>query len=456
MSKKATKPRPQVKMPVSDLEIGLYVAQLDKDWLESSFLFQGFLIENDAQIKKLQKECEFVFIDFSKSVKHGAGGFELESEDLQKSKFRLKDYIAKPLRFFKFHPKPVQNSAESRYGVSSERKKTYALQDITDGRIAFSHIAPPKKVHPVEKELSFAKQSHETTKSVMKEFFQQMETGDTMDMLVAEQAVRDSMTSVLRSPDAIQLVTRRKDKSYSNWQQSMNNAVLALSFGRHLNLHDHELITLGLSGLLHDIGYLKMSEADLAQENKRDLSKSHTKIGHDLLMTLSGNWAKTVANVAYCHHEHLDGSGFPRGLIGKQICSYTRIISIIDAYNSLIHPSDPQRKKMSHYEAILHLLDKGKVYYDNRLLNSFHQCIGTYPAGCIVELNSGEIAVVLEVNERYKLKPKIMLLTDARKEKCAAKTVDLADVNEDEYKQRYVIARIISHPEQYGLQEIAV
>ena len=109
---------------------------------------------------------------------------------------------------------------------------------------------------------------------------------------------------------------------------------------------------------------------------------------------------------------------------------------------------------MTHYEAIIHLLDNVKNIYDNRLLNSFHQSIGTYPVGCIVEMNTGEIAMVVEINDRYKLKPKITLLTNADKERCNPKTLDLAELDINKNNPRYFIASIIAHPEKYGLNEL--
>ncbi len=154
-----------------------------------------------------------------------------------------------------------------------------------------------------------------------------------------------------------------------------------------------------------------------------------------------------MADVAYSHHERLDGSGFPRGLKGRQISAYTRMISIVDVYNSLTNAKSD--KKLNHYNAITQMLARANSQFDETLLNCFHQCIGTYPVGCVVEMNSGEVAMVVETNEGFRLRPKIMLLTGADKEKCDKKVVDLAenDLNSDD---AFVIKKIV-RPEKYGI-----
>jgi HD-GYP domain-containing protein (c-di-GMP phosphodiesterase class II) len=257
------------------------------------------------------------------------------------------------------------------------------------------------------------------------------------------------MSSVLRSPDAMQLVMRLKNKHLTSWQQSMNDSVLAISFGRYLNLNDNELVTLGLCGLLHDIGNLRISKEEFAQaEDKKELIKTHPRLGYEILLNCPGELSKTVAEVAYSHHEKIDGTGFPRGLKGNQISPYSRMITIVDVYNSLTNIRAEQ--KLTHYNAITQMLARANTQFDETLLHCFHQCIGAYPVGCVVEMNTGEIAMVVETNEGLKLRPKIMLLTDSDKEKCDKKVINLAENDLDGDDDAYVIKKIV-RPEKYGI-----
>lgn len=422
----------EVKVSVADLKIGMYVCRLDKDWIESPFLFQGFLIDNEKIISQLQKECHFVYVDDNKYDEALA-----KVANQEKSAFSFKSL---------FGTKLPSEPAELK------RENTHCLREITEQKLAAETIIPPKKLLAYDEEIGFAKQTHTKITDLMNEFASQVKEGGTIDILIAKQAIYDCMTSVLRSPDAMQLVMRLKSKHQSSWQRSMNDSVLAISFGRYLNLDNDELVTLGLCGLLHDIGNLRISKQALQEaENKKQLIRSHTILGRDILRNCPGELGRAVAEVAYCHHEHLDGSGFPQGLVGEQISPYTRMISIVDVYNALTTDGNPEKETMTHYEAISKMLKKVDSYFDETLLNAFNQCIGTYPVGCVVEMNSGEIGMVVEVNEELKLKPKIMLLTSADKQPCSKKVINLAKNQTTSEGTLYIIKGIV-HPERYGLK----
>jgi HD-GYP domain-containing protein (c-di-GMP phosphodiesterase class II) len=418
----------EVNVPVSELKIGMYVCRLDKDWIDSSFLFQGFLIENEELIAQLQKECQSVYIDEKRYDK---------SLDKEKSAFSFKSLFA---------------SSSPAKPIEPKRENALRLSDIIEHKVAIDTIIPPKKSVAYDQEIGFAKQTHTKIATLMTEFSSQVRTGGTIDLLIAKQAVYDCMTSVLRSPDAMQLVMRLKSKHLSSWQHSMNDSVLAISFGRYLNLNNDELVTLGLSGLLHDIGNLRISKQALQEaENKKDLIRSHTVLGRDILLHCPGQMGKTVAEVAYCHHEYLDGSGFPQGLTAQQISPYTRMISIVDVYNSLTTDNKSDRENLTHYDAISLMLKKVDSHFDETLLNAFNQCIGTYPVGCMVMMSSGEIAMVVESNEELKLRPKVMLLTAADHQPCPKRVINLAECKATTDGNPYFIKGIVS-PEKYGIK----
>lgn len=422
----------EVKVSVSDLKIGMYVCRLDKDWIESPFLFQGFLIENEKLINQLQKECLYVYVDENKYDE------------------ALNQAANKEKTGFSF--KSLFGGTAAPELPELKRENTHRLSEIIAHKVATESIIPAKKSVAYDQELGFAKQTHSKITELMNEFAEQVKEGGTIDILIARQTIYDCMASVLRCPDAMQLVMRLKSKHQASWQKSMNDAVLALSFGRYLNLHNDELITLGLCGLLHDIGNLRISKQALQEaEDKKQLIRSHTVLGRDILLNSPGQLGKTVADVAYCHHEHLDGSGFPQGLSGEQISPFTRMISIVDVYNSLTTDGKSEKETLTHYDAISLMLKRADSHFDETLLIAFNQCIGTYPVGCVVEMSSGEIAMVVEVNEELKLKPKVLLLTGADKHPCPKKVINLAEIKASPDGNPYTIKGIV-RPEKYGIK----
>jgi HD-GYP domain-containing protein (c-di-GMP phosphodiesterase class II) len=206
--------------------------------------------------------------------------------------------------------------------------------------------------------------------------------------------------------------------------------------------------------MFHDIGKLRISNQLLAEANSKKEIKtildSHTILGREILLNCMGQLAEVAAQVAYCHHEYLDGSGFPRGLQGAQISAYTRMITIINVYDNLTS-NKAGKKALSHYDAMTVLLEKSGRHFDATLVDSFNRCIGTYPVGCVVEMSSGEIAMVVEENQIQRLRPKVMLLTNPDKEKISKKVVNLADIEFISNADSYFIKAIVD-ADAYGIK----
>jgi len=426
----------EVKIPADDLKIGMYVSRLDKDWTESSFLFQGFKVKTAQRLRQLQKECLFVFIDVTKGEKSDKPALEPESHQVKrpkKSTFKFTDLFLKKDKF--------------------GRKHTHELKDIIKRKVDIHTIVPPKKSKTFDQEIDSATSSHKKARRLIRDFMRNVQEGGTIDMILAKESIDDCIDSILRSPDAMLLLMRLKNRNYSVWQHSMNVSVLAINLGRFLNLSNDELTLLGLAGMFHDIGKLQISKRDLLNAvDKRKMIESHTTLGREVLLNTMGQLAETAADVAYSHHERLDGLGYPEGLRDAHISAYTRMIAILNHYDNLISDKGGQ-KAFTHYEAMSDLLEKSGTYFDADLVNSFNCCIGTYPVGSVVEMSSGEIAMVVEENENQKLRPKIMLLTNADKEKCMAKLVNLATVKfDEESEEKQYSIRGIVRAETYGLK----
>lgn len=427
-----------VKTPVEELELGMYVSQLDKDWVNSSFLFQGFYIEDEEQLRQLRDECEYVYIDLEKveKIERPAPKKAEVKPESKKSVFGLDRFRHK----------------EEEKPVIQKREHTHHLNDILSNKVDAKTIEPPKKTTSFSNEMGVAKQARTKTRKVVKNVITDVQKGGAIDGGLAEDAVHDCMESMLRTPDAMMLNMNLKDKHMSSWQHSMNVSMLAVNLGRFLNLEDDELVTLGLCGMFHDIGNTLISKKELdAAGDKRELIRSHTTLGYELLSKYPGQLGTVVADAAHSHHENLDGSGFPQGLQGDQISPFVRMITIVDLYDTLTSDKH-NRKGLSHYEAMVQMLKRVDAgHLDKTLFDRFNQCIGTYPVGSVVELNSGEIAVVVEENANQRLKPIVMIVTDANKKECDRMLVNLAKPKINGRDNPYSIKTIV-HPGQYNIE----
>lgn len=186
---------------------------------------------------------------------------------------------------------------------------------------------------------------------------------------------------------------------------------------------------IGLCGLMHDIGKMLvppeiLNKPERLESDELVIMQSHTRLGHELLRDSEGIHVN-AAETAYSHHERLNGTGYPRRISEGEISYITRIVSIADVYDAMT--SDKvYREGETHLKATHTLSQYIGSHFDMLLVERFMQCIGLYPPGCIVEMTNGTVAIVMEVNETIKLRPKIIMILDEGKNPIKETVLDLS------------------------------
>ncbi|MCX7628503.1 MAG: HD domain-containing protein [Methylophilaceae bacterium] len=115
-------------------------------------------------------------------------------------------------------------------------------------------------------------------------------------------------------------------------------AEIAVEIGRAMGLDEQQLLGLRVSGLLHDVGKAAIPSELLSKPGRisaieKELLKYHTQAGYEVLQNVDFPWP--VAQVAYQHHERMDGSGYPRGLKGEEILPEARIMAVADVIEAM-------------------------------------------------------------------------------------------------------------------------
>ncbi len=391
-----------VQVDVKDLKIGMYVSKLDRPWLETSFWFQGFELKSQTDIDAVQKQCDFVFIDVAKQT--------VVPQYVARSSGYSKDYLDK--------------------------------------------VQPPPRRSAFNQEIKKAEKVYTKTSHLVKSFMEDVRYGRPINVLAAKQSVHQCVDSVLNSPDALMLMTQLKSRDEYTAQHSMNVCIFSIALGRQINLSQEELNNVGLCGLMHDMGKIAVPLEILNKPGRLTLEElaimqSHTTKGWQILMDASGMYPGAI-DVAYMHHERLDGKGYPRQLKAEQITPYARLVAIVDMYDA-VSSDRVYQKGRSHLEAIKVLTQASSFgHLESGLVVKFIECLGIYPAGSLVELSSGEVAIVLEVNPKLKLKPKVMMLLDQDKKPCSEFVVDLAMLSQNQGGRHYTITKVM-RPDECGI-----
>jgi len=383
----------KVKIQVSDLRPGMHICELDRPWLGTPFLDQGFEVTNFTDIKTVMDHCEYVYIDprRSKSVDFQSGRREVAA--------------ARPaLRF----PEKAMETVDVTRKQTSDLIKSY-LDDIC--------------------------------------------FGNSPDIQLAHSAASVCVSHVVRNPEAVMFLARLRGKFDDASRQAFNVCVYSIIIGRLLGLDSLKLENLGTSALLHDMGFVGVPDAVLNKPGflsaeEMAVVQTHPRRGRDILISGRHIFSGAV-DVAYGHHENLDGTGYPRGLAGHQISLFTKIVAVVDKYDSIMSPM-PYRPAGDHLDAVSILKRLAKTNkIDPAITSLFVSYLGVYPPGCVVELSTGEVAIVTRSNPQHALLPQVLVVRD-RDRQPVQHLVDLADKASD---GRGRPCRIVSvrRPGEFGI-----
>lgn len=213
--------------------------------------------------------------------------------------------------------------------------------------------------------------------------------------------------------------------------KAVNVTVFAIFMGDTLGLPKERLMELGLAGLLHEIGKIRVPEEILYKDAslKEDDLAVLRKYPQDSFKILHGLGEKyhNLAECALHLNERLDGSGFPQGLQGDEINPYARIIGILELYEAMTH-NRPQRQRFTHFEAVKEIIKTKKHAFQRELLKAFLNTFGIFPLHCLVKLNSGAIGRVIQTSEEQPLRPKIEIIVDTQNKRVKVpRTIDLRE-----------------------------
>lgn len=386
------------EIEVGLLRVGMYVSKLDRPWLETPFLFQGFCIRNENEIEELQTYCDFVEID------------------IEQSDATLQQEISTPAR----SPEP---GAHHR-GKARKKGLWRRFLDLfrQDRSTAESDERQPgqfyKDTVSTADELVVARTVYTGTHGQLIRFLDGVRRGATVTMPDLEIVTGELVDSVLRNGTAMALLARMQQKDEHQAGHSLATSIWALVFGRHLGLDRDSLTAAGLGALLLDAGKIKLplkllNKAGPLTDEERALAQSHVE--HSLnIIKEAGNVDQRVLDMVATHHERFDGSGYPKGLKGTQIPVFGRIAGIVDSYTAATSDR-PYAAAKSSYDTMREFKAGADVLFQAEMVEQFIQAIGIFPAGTLVVLNTGEVGVVLKEQRSARLQPKIAIILDAEK-----------------------------------------
>lgn len=364
-----------LKMPAALLQVGVFVCRLDRPWLGTPFLMQGFLIENREVLNQVRSLCEYVYVD------------------PRRSQIKIEPKAART-------QKP--QSTEPTFPASVDRDMA---------RIGLRTALP----------------SYNNTLKAVKNTFKAVHKGQLpcpQRMTAQVEHCIDALTDNIPAMTWLSRIHIHDDYSY---EHAMNVSLLAMVFGIHCGWPREEVRQAGLAGLLFDLGKLRLPRSILTKPEPLTEAewlqvREHPKWTRYLLE--KSGFETEVVQACYFHHEQPDGRGYPVGKVGGQVPLLARLIRILDSYDAMT-TDRPYAQALTSYDAI-RLLYRGRSQaYDASLVEQFIELMGVYPLGTLVELSSGEVGVVIGQNHDARLLPKVSIVRGPHKEVCPERPVNL-------------------------------
>lgn len=388
----------QKKVAVHDLEVGMFVSDLDRPWHQTPFPIQGFHIRSQDDIRSLVSHCKWVVIDVAEtreSVEAGQSGG---------SSFSRRAKRGGPSReLIQLPPLSIREPVRYDNVTTMKKELKYSRVLLNDAEVAISR--------------AFDSLRHDTAPDI----------GEISGV------TRNMVSSVVRNPDALLWLSRTRQHDDYTYRHAINTAVWALVCGRHLGLNEGLLNHLGMGCLLSQVGKLELPRPLIENEGKLDAKefaeyRTYVRRGVELLE--HANISRAAISVVEGHRERHNGSGFPEGVRGDRIPLLAKVAGIAECYETLIGPragSEP----LTPARAVSLLYDMRNIEFQEDLVERFIQAVGIYPVGTLVELNDGQRGVVVSHSAERRLWPKVMVMTDtAQRPLKSAKVVDLAKYNE--------------------------
>jgi putative nucleotidyltransferase with HDIG domain len=354
---------------VTQVTQGMYIHKLDGSWIDHDFWKSSFLLSQATDVQRLlDSRVKKVWIDTRK-------GCDMLSADT---------------------------------AAPTQQAQTPAVE-----------VEAPVHVLPradMAAEVDRAIQLCAVAKRAVIEMFSDLRMGRAVEPTQVLKLVQDISDSLQRHPHALISLARLKTANEYTYMHSVAVCGLMMALARQLDLPPSLVQEAGFAGLFHDVGKMAISEAILNKPGALTDAefmrmRDHPQEGVAMLRHCP-QISVLVLDVCLHHHEKCDGSGYPHGLVQDQISLFAKMGAVCDVYDAVT--SERSYKSAWGPADAIRKMAEWKGHFDERVFQAFVRCVGIYPVGALVRLESGRIAVVIDQNATSLLTPVVKVFFSAR------------------------------------------
>lgn len=354
----------------SQLCIGLYV-HLDLSWMQHPFTFNNFKIKDKEQIRQIRElKLERVRYDPSRS-----------------------DYA--PLPLTQPTAAPVVEAP-----VEAPPTLTPRAEPVTETpRLPRTPQQRSERLKQLNTVIRACEKEFVEDARVARDAIRNLSSQPVSSRKAAETLVNNLVESAVTEGDVVLHAISGNHSQAEDFVHSLNVTVLSLMLAKSLDMTDAYARELGMAALFHDV-----SKGEIARH--KSFIDQHCE--NSARMAKEAGMPDSVARIILQHHEHMDGTGYPKHLVAAQIDPLARVLAVVNAFDNLCNPFNPATA-MTPYEALAHMYATDFSKYDEKILKLMIKTLGVYPPGSVVQLSNGVHGIVMSVNPQKPLLPLVRI-----------------------------------------------
>ncbi|GGX48786.1 HD family phosphohydrolase [Saccharospirillum salsuginis] len=392
----------QSRIDPRHVQMGHFVARLDKPWEDSPFMMQGVLVDNEDTKLWLVRHCAWVVIDLERSLNK-----------------------APPTSHARITPGGRQPSDRDAI--------THPVNILRRARVDRKTMKAALRGY-----IALDKQARRLIKAFAE--------GGQLDVHTARSVVKELSSAMEHNLAAMVWLTRIKQQDNYTAEHCINVAILAMGLAHALEWKQPDIELAGVAGLLHDLGKMKLDTSilnkveQLTPEEFEHL-KSHALVGYELLSE-DPDVSENITQAVRDHHERPDGHGYPHGKHGAEISPLSSLVAIVDAYDAITSHRVYDAAR-SHHEALGILWQQRGKQFDKDMVEVFIQFMGWVTPGTLVRLSNNQLAIVVQAKPGQRLLPVVRLLDPSNDGYALGETCDLSTRLTPEGDMQLRIAQVL-------------
>ncbi|NLY73797.1 MAG: HD-GYP domain-containing protein [Firmicutes bacterium] len=250
-------------------------------------------------------------------------------------------------------------------------------------------------LEPIKEETLFQ------ARGLVKKYFTLLKQNKNINIDELKGVITDIVDQIIRNPNVVYNMLDIRTHDNYTYAHSVNVCIISVMVGVALNLNRRQLETLGIGALMHDIGKILidnkiLNKPDKLEPEESELIKKHARDGYELLKKKADiNFLSS--HVVFQHHEREDGSGYPRGLTGKRIHRFSKIVAVVDTYDAMTS-NRSYREEITTLHALAEIKQEAARKFDSNVVEAFLRVVAPYPIGSTLLFKNGQKAIVKSVS----------------------------------------------------------